>query len=176
MKTNAAQRGLSLIEVTVVVAVTVVLAGAAAPSLSDFIGTRLEAAATQLATDIQFVRTDAVARNQPVRLSFFNRADGSCYVIHTGAAAQCSCAASGPAVCSGGALQLKTVQLAARDRVSLQANTASVLFDPLHGTSSPTATLRVSGSNGRAIHHIVNVMGRVRSCAPLNTMPGYAAC
>jgi type IV fimbrial biogenesis protein FimT len=177
MKTNTTQKGLSLIEVAVAMAVAVVLAGTAAPSLFDFIGTRrLEAAATQLATDIQFLRTDAVARNQPVRLSFFNSADGSCYVIHTGAAASCTCAATGPALCTGGALQLKTVQLAARERVSLQANTASLLVDPLHGTVSPTATLRVLGANGRAVHHIVNVMGRVRSCSPLNAMAGYAAC
>jgi type IV fimbrial biogenesis protein FimT len=177
MKTNTTQKGLSLIEVAVAMAVAVVLAGTAAPSLFDFIGTRrLEAAATQLATDIQFLRTDAVARNQPVRLSFFNSADGSCYVIHTGAAASCTCAATGPALCTGGALQLKTVQLAARERVSLQTNTASLLVDPLHGTVSPTATLRVLGANGRAVHHIVNVMGRVRSCSPLNAMAGYAAC
>jgi len=177
MKTNAKQQGLSLVEVTVAMAVAVVLAGTAAPSLFDFIATRrLEAAATQLASDIQFVRSDAVARNQPVRMSFFNSADGSCYVIHTGAATQCSCAATGPAVCTGGAMQLKTVQLAARDRVSVQANTGSLLVDPLHGTVSPTATLRVLGANGRAVHQVVNVMGRVRSCSPLNTMPGYAAC
>ena len=177
MKTNARQQGFSLVEVTVAMAVAVVLAGTAAPSLFDFIGTRrLEAAATQLASDIQFVRSDAVARNQPVRLSFFNSADGSCYVIHTGAAASCSCAAAGPATCSGSAMQLKTVQLAARERVSMQANTASVLFDPLHGTASPTVTVRVLGTNGRAVHHVVNVMGRVRSCSPLNTMTGYAAC
>ena len=117
MKTSAKQQGLSLVEVTVTIAVAVVLAGTAAPSLLDFIGTRrLEAAATQLASDIQFMRSDAVARNQPVRLSFFNSADGSCYVIHTGAAASCSCAATGPATCTGSALQLKTVQLAARER------------------------------------------------------------
>ena len=177
MKSSAKQQGLSLIEATVTMAVAVVLAGTAAPSLFDFIGTRrLEAAATQLASDIQFVRTDAVARNQPVRLSFFNSADGSCYVIHTGAAASCSCAATGPATCTGSAMQLKTVQLAVRDKVSVQANTGSVLFDPLHGTASPTASLRVLGANGRAVHHIVNVMGRVRSCSPLNAMPGYAAC
>jgi len=177
MKTSAKQQGLSLVEVTVTIAVAVVLAGTAAPSLLDFIGTRrLEAAATQLASDIQFMRSDAVARNQPVRLSFFNSADGSCYVIHTGAAASCSCAATGPATCTGSALQLKTVQLAARERVSVQVNTASLLVDPLHGTVSPTATLRVLGANGRAVHHVVNVMGRVRSCSPLNAMPGYTAC
>jgi type IV fimbrial biogenesis protein FimT len=172
MKTNPTERGLSLIEVVVVLAVTAVLAGTAAPGMADFIGSRrLDAAATQLATDIQFVRTDAVARNQPLRLSFFNAADGACWVIHTGAAASCSCTG-----CSGSAVSLKTAPLPARDGVSVQANSGSVLFDPLHGTASPTATLRVLGGNGRAVHHVVNVMGRVRSCSPLNTMPGYTAC
>jgi len=177
MKTNSTQHGLSLIEVAVVMAVAAVLIGTAAPSFADFIGTRrLDGAATQLATDIQFVRSEAVARNLPVRLSFFNGDAGSCYVVHTGNSAQCSCAASGPATCSGGALEIKTVQLAARDHIGVQANTGSLLFDPLHGTSSPTATLRVLGTNGRAVHHVVNLMGRVRSCSPLNTVPGYAAC
>jgi type IV fimbrial biogenesis protein FimT len=173
-----AQRGLSLVEAAVVLAVTALLAGTAAPGMADFIGARrLDAAATQLATDIQFTRTDAVARNQPLRLSFFvNATEGSCYLIHTGAAALCSCAATGPASCTGGAVPLKAVQLPARETVSVHANTASVLFDPLHGTASPTATVRVLGANGRAVHHVVNVMGRVRSCAPLNSMPGYPAC
>ena len=54
--------------------------------------------------------------------------------------------------------------------------TGSVLFDPLHGTASPTATVRVTGLSGRAIHHVVNVMGRVRSCSPLGAVPGYRVC
>lgn len=177
MKNLATQTGLSLIEMAVVVAVTTALVGTTAPSLADFIGTRrLDGAATQLATDIQWVRSDAVARNLPVRLTFFNRAEGSCYVVHTGNPAQCVCAPGGPATCSGGALEIKTVQLPAQDRIGVQTNTDSLLFDPLHGTSSPTATLRVLGTNGRAVHHVMNLMGRVRSCAPLNSVPGYPAC
>ena len=45
----------------------------------------------------------AVARNAPLRISFESGAGGSCYVIHTGAANQCSCAADGTAVCQGDA-------------------------------------------------------------------------
>jgi type IV fimbrial biogenesis protein FimT len=173
----ATAHGFSLVESMVVLAVAGVLATTAAPSLTDFIAARrLDGVAAQLATDIQFVRTDAVARNQPVRLTFSNVAGGSCYVIHTGNAAQCSCGTTGPAVCSGGAQQLKTVQLPAGGPVSVAANTASVLFDPLHGTTSPTATVRVTATSGRAIHHVINVMGRVRSCSPLAAVPGYRAC
>ena len=171
------QRGLTLIEACTVLAVTVVVATSAAPDMRDLIDTRrLDGAATQLATDIQYVRSAAVARNEPLRLSLHPSPGGSCYVIHSGAADQCSCDVAGPAQCVGGARELKTVTLADAERLSLQANVGSVLFDPLHGTSSPTGTLRVIGSRGRAVHHVINIMGRVRSCSPQPAVPGYRAC
>ena len=171
------QRGVTLIEASVAMAVTAVLASTAAPGMQDLIDTRrLDGAATQLATDIQFVRSAAVTRNQPVRLSFRPSAAGSCYVIHTGAADACDCAAAGPAVCSADAREIKTVTIASSDHVTLAANVGSVLFDPLHGTSSPTGTLRVIGTRDRAVHHVINIRGRVRSCSPNAAMPGYRAC
>jgi len=179
MKTTtlSAQRGITLIEACIVLAVTAIVAGSAAPGMQNLIDARrLEGAATQLATDIQFVRSEAVARNEALRLSVHAAPAGSCYVIHTGNADQCGCADAGPAQCSGDAQQIKTVTIATAERVALQANVASVLFDPLHGTSTPTGTLRVTGANGRAIHHVINVMGRVRSCSPQAAVPGYRAC
>lgn len=171
------ERGVTLVEACVVIAILAIVASAAAPGMRSLIDTRrLDGAATQLATDIHYVRTEAVARNQPVRLSFHNHADASCYVIHTGAAAQCTCTLPGPAVCSADALGVKTVLLPAAEKVSFQPNVSSILFDPLHGTSSPTGTVRVVGAQGRAVHHVINVMGRVRSCSPLGSMPGYRAC
>jgi type IV fimbrial biogenesis protein FimT len=61
----------------------------------------------------------------------------------------------------------------------VQANVASILFDPLHGTSTPTGTLRVVADSGRAVHHVVNIMGRVRTCSPAGAAPvvaGYRVC
>jgi len=169
-------RGFSLIEAAVVVAVTAIVATAAVPSLVSFLdGRRLEAAATALAADVQFVRTEAVARNQPIRISFHDAPGGTCWVVHTGPAAQCSCNDTPPAVCGGGAVEIKTVVLGAADRVSVRANIASIAFDPLHGTSTPTGTLRLVDDAGRAVHHVVNVMGRVRSCTPAG-VPGWRAC
>jgi type IV fimbrial biogenesis protein FimT len=79
-------------------------------------------------------------------------------------------------VCGGGARAIKGVALAAAERVGVTANVASVVFDPLHGTSTPTGTLRLTGARGRAIHHIVNVVGRVRSCSPEGAVSGYPPC
>ena len=171
------QSGITLVEVCVVLAVSVVLASTAAPSLRRLIDTRLlDRAATTLASDLQFVRTEAVARNQALRLSVHTITDGSCYVIHTGTAAQCTCNPTGPAQCSAGAQEVRTVVLLASDRVRVEANVHSVLFDPLHGTSSPTGTLRLIGTDARAVHHIINIMGRVRSCSPQGAIPGYRGC
>ena len=170
------QHGFSLIEAMVLVAVTATVATAAVPSLVAFIdGRRLDAVATALAADVQFVRTEAVARNRPIRISFHADGANTCWVVHTGAAAECSCGDAAPAVCTAGAGEIKTVVLAAADRVSVRANVASIAFDPLHGTSTPTGTLRLVDTGGRAVHHVVNVMGRVRSCTP-NGVPGWRAC
>ena len=177
MKTLKQQRGVTLVEAAIVMAVLGIVTTSAAPGMTDMLdGRRLDGVASQLATDIHYVRSEAVARNQPVRLSFYASAEASCWVIHTGLSAQCACPSAGPAQCSGDAEQIKTVSLPATQRVSVQANVTSMLFDPLHGTSTPTGTLRVLGSQGRAVHHVVNVMGRLRSCSPLNSMPAYRAC
>ena len=170
-------RGVTLIEACTVIAITSVVVGASVPGLQGLIELRrLNGSAALLATDIQFARSEAVSRNRALRLSFHPSADGSCYVIHTGNAVQCTCSGSGPALCSGGAEEIKTVHLRAADKVALQANVGSVLFDPLHGTSTPTGTLRLVASAGQEIRHVVNVMGRVRSCTPLGTVAGYVAC
>ena len=180
MQQSAPQRGVTLIETAITMAVIGVVMATVSPGFSGFIDNRrIDAVATSLHTDIQFVRQEAVLRNLPVRLSFHTEAWGSCYVVHTGASADCTCAASGSATCTGSARQIKTVTLAATDPVAVQANVASILFDPLHGTSTPTGTLRITSRSGRAVHHVVNVMGRVRSCSPLGiaaAVPGYRTC
>ena len=60
--------------------------------------------------------------------------------------------------------------------VTVQANVASMLFHPVRGTTTPAATVKVLGANGYAIHHVVNIMGRVRSCTPGTAIPGYKPC
>lgn len=175
--TEGRQHGLTLIEAAIVLAITAIVAATAAPSLAAFVDKRrLDGAATALVADIHFARSEATAQRRALRLSVHSSGATSCWVVHTGPAAQCTCANVGPAVCTGGAAEIKTAILPAAERVRIAANVSSILFDPLHGTSTPTGTLRLADTRGRAIHHVVNVMGRVRSCSPGGTVSGYLAC
>ncbi len=172
-----AQRGITLVECAMALSVTAVLAGLAAPSFDKALQRRhLEGAAAQLATDIHYTRMLAVARNGPLRISFQAGAAGSCYVIHSGAANQCSCDATGAAVCEGGAAAERSVHFGGATGLSLRANVRSVLFDPVRGTSTPSATLQLASRDAGAIHHVVNITGRLRSCSPAPAIAGYRKC
>ncbi|HSN31534.1 MAG TPA: GspH/FimT family protein [Ideonella sp.] len=170
------QAGLTLVEAVAAMAVAAVLAGAAVPSFKQMNARRqVEAPSVELATDLLYARSEAIARNESVRVSFFAPAAGACYVLHTGDAGDCSCSGSAPASCTNGAREIKTVLIPAGRGVTLQSNVASMLFHPVRGTTTPAGTVKVQGS-GYAIHHVVNIMGRVRSCTPAGAMPGYKPC
>ena len=167
------QRGLTLVEAAVVVGIVAAAATTAAPGLQRLLEhRRLDAAATTLAADLQLARNEAIARNRVVRVARDELA--GCYLLHTGPAGGCRCNADGSAACDAGSAAIRSV--ATSPRITLQSNAASIAFDPLHGTVTPTATWRVTGSDSRAVHHVVNVMGRVRSCSPDAAVPGYRAC
>jgi type IV fimbrial biogenesis protein FimT len=98
-------------------------------------------------------------------------------MVHTGPAADCSCGVPGqPAACSGTSQLLRSVSLAERDDVQVRAAVKNITLDPVKGTVTPTATLRIEARDGRAIHQVVNLIGRVRTCSPQGQVAGERAC
>ena len=169
------QRGVSMIEACCVLAIASILAGTALPSFKDTVGKRtLEGVSSEVRTDLIYARSEAVARNQGVRVSFYEGAAGRCDVVHTGNRADCQCDGSGPAVCTGEAQALKTVNAARGTQVV--ANVSSLRFDPTNGTTSPTGTVCTVPDSGRAVHNVVSLMGRVRTCSPVATGSPCAPC
>jgi type IV fimbrial biogenesis protein FimT len=170
------ESGLTLIELAIATAIVSILVGLALPSFQNFAQRqRLEGAAAQLETDLFLLRSEAVASQETLRISFSQAAGGSCYVIHRGAANACQCGAQGVMSCEGGAEVLRGVFLATAGGVQILSNRASLVVDATRGTVSPTATMRLVSQSGE-IRHVINIMGRVRSCSPDGSVNGYRRC
>jgi type IV fimbrial biogenesis protein FimT len=171
------QRGVSLIEAMSVVTILSIVCGTALPSFTSLRQRgEITGVAAQLETDVQFARGQAAAMNRSVRLSLSETAGATCYVIHTGAAGDCSCAADGAATCRGDAELLRAVPFVAQGPVQVRSAARSIVFEPSRGIVTPTATLRVERRDGRALHQVINLMGRVRTCSPGGSVAGERAC
>ena len=172
----SAARGVSLVECAITVAVVAVSLGIALPSLKDLRARhQLDGVAAQLETDLMLARAEAVARNATVRMSFQASDAGSCYVLHTGAAADCSCSGSGEVTCRAPVQALRTAFFGRTSDVQLSSRSTSIAFDPTLGTVTPTATIQIVSPAG-SVHQIINIMGRVRSCTPSTKLSGYPRC
>lgn len=171
-------RGLSLVELLCMLTITLLLLGGTLPMLNDLRqGQRLQAVAALLETDIHLARSTAISSGQPVRLVVQAMASGgSCYMLLAGPADTCSCTEQGEARCDGGTQPLRVESLPAAQGVALAALPRPLLFDGRKATVTPTATLRLSARDGRSIHQVVNIMGRVRSCSPGNSVGGLRSC
>jgi type IV fimbrial biogenesis protein FimT len=169
------QRGVSTVEAAIALAIVLVSAGASLPGFLQMAERhRLEGAAAQLETQLQFARASAVARNENVRVTFQTGARSACYVVHTGPARACDCT-QGPAVCSGGAEALASQVFDDASKLRMGATASSILFDATKGTVTPTATVELNGSGGQTVRLVVNVMGRIRACSTTG-LRGYKAC
>lgn len=174
---QAAQRGLTLVELMITLTITAIAVGAAVPSFNKARERRhLDGVAAQVVTDLRHARSLSVAHGANLRFSVRRSAAGSCYVVHSGAAADCSCAPDGSSSCRNGAKAFQSVGFPAGGQVQLASNSTSMLFDADRGTVTPTGTLRVQTASGASVHQVISLMGRVRSCSPGGAVSGYPRC
>lgn len=173
-KTVRRQQGLTLIDVLIVLTVLSIVCGFSAPSMKTMLDKRrLEGIANEVQADLQYARSEAVSRNRTLRIDFSRDEHGSCYVVHSGG---CTCHGDGAVSCEMPEAALKTLSIPASSGIALDSNVSSITLDPVHGTVTPTVTLRMATSAGLEVRHIVNFLGRVRSCSPNRTVSGYPAC
>ena len=174
---RSAQRGLTLIETCTALAVATVLVTAGVPSFkTTFERKTLQGLAAELAADLQLARSEAVSRQSGIRVTAQAGEGGSCVVAYTGAANGCRCGDAAAPVCEIDATALRYRFLPGSSSIAVSANVASLRFDPRLGTATPAGALTVASASGASVRHVVNMMGRVRSCSVGGGVAGYVAC
>ena len=156
-----------------VLGLLLVLGSLALPWLRDAVELRrLKAASSQWSALIQAARHGAFTLNRPMRLEFQAGAP-ACLVLHTGARGACSGCAAAP--CRDGAERLAMTP-ALHSGITASASSNSLFWNPSDRTVTPTGTVRLELQDGRALHHVVNLVGRLRLCSPGGLVIGVSPC
>jgi type IV fimbrial biogenesis protein FimT len=180
-------RGFTLIELMIVIAVVAVILTLAAPSFYNFIvSQRLKAISAQLTTDVQLARSEAVGRNQAVRMRFSSSTADSCYAIYTGADDSCNCLNT--PVCPTGSTEIRTVKVSRALGVSLSATPAYAFrVDPTNGSISINPIgisgggadrfeVNVGADTARTLRTVISLSGRPTICVPSGSTMTGAPC
>jgi len=147
--------GFTMIELMVVLAVMALLATLVAPSFNEQIARRrLEGVATDLSTDLQFARTQAVDDRSTVQLVTEN--GGRRY-----------------RVVDAVNTTLKTVDLPAGITAT---NAITVTYDQLRGTANAVQVTLSNTSTAAQLRVDTNTMGRVSICTIGGSLKGYTTC
>ncbi|MFO1220485.1 MAG: GspH/FimT family pseudopilin [Burkholderiaceae bacterium] len=177
--------GVTLVELLTVLVVLGVLATVVAPSFRGMmVRQRVQGVQDQLITDLQLARSEQAARanaTTPVQVAvtFGGNAQISCYTVHTVGAA-CDCTAAPGSACSPGAQEIRTVQVARAQGVSLAASSAggsAITFSPPQGTATPTdLAITVQGDPSGQLRTQLSAVGSPSVCSPDGSIRGVPTC
>lgn len=174
-------RGFTLIELMVVVALASVILALAIPSFTGMLARkRMEGAALELGTDLQYARSESVQRNAAVGVVF----SSGCYAIYVmGSTDASNCTTLGT-----GATPLKTVQLATTSGAAVNlaftpaVSGAFVAFEPVRGMAADLTGVDKSGivdltssAGNWQLRAIVTRYGRMKTCSPNSTVSGFSS-
>jgi prepilin-type N-terminal cleavage/methylation domain-containing protein len=151
MKPTVRLRGFTLVELLVVVAVVAVILTLAAPSFRSMIEMqRLRSITSQLVTDLQFARNEAVQRNTLLRVSFEKNDDMTCYTLYTSPALgnRCDCRYGAGSACKDfpDNREVRTVQILASLAVKVEIPASE--FDTAFAFDNVTGGLYVIPTDG----------------------------
>jgi len=180
--TRRPEAGLTLVEMLIALTILAIASVFAIPTFDNFrVRERLKGAATNLYTDMQYARSEAVQRNTRLTVSFVTGA-GWCYGINAGNA-PCDCTAANDCdikQVSGADFPGIAMTQAEFDSASGTANWYAI--DPRRGQVVDAAGAPVdgnvlfSGAGSRALRGDLNAVGRVRLCSPSGSISGYPTC
>ena len=191
---SLSRRGLTLIELMVVVALVATLAALAAPSFKRLIDMqRLRSISAALVTDLQLARAEAASRNERVFVRF-DKTGGSltCYVLLSGDTTKCNCKNQpGVNVCAVGAREIRTVQVERSQGIKVEVSDPQTIdtigFEPATGRllavildvpQPATVPFLVDSmlADVGGLRVALEVTGRPSTCSPSGRIGGVTAC
>lgn len=195
MKSNATQnrcsdRGFTLIEVLVGLAIFGVIAAIATPALSEFLERRrVIAAANEVAGVINYARAqpNVIGDKVTVHLENDDSQRISCVAVVTFSGGADNCVCYETPVCTGGAsVLLRAFQLPNEHGVSFEATATSwgtsrdhtlTLLRAQATMDASDVAINVTGRrSGAQLRLEINNLGRVRICSPNSSINGYGTC
>lgn len=177
-------RGFTMIELMVALAIVAIVITLAAPSFTGFMAKkRVEGVLSELSTDLQYARGEAVAKNKTVRITF----DTGCYLITDqpdGSSPSSTCSQTGTPTLGSGAVNVKHVQLQSGTSASLSpvSSLTYIEFDPVRGiatfsTGAGSGSVDVVSSIGSwQLRATVTAVGSMSVCSPSGSVSGYTSC
>jgi type IV fimbrial biogenesis protein FimT len=177
-----ARRGFTLIELMVVVALVALVLALVGPSMRELLAVqRVQSINAELVADLQYARSEAVRRSQPLYVKFQSNADSTCYVVYTEAGVgNCNCMKTPGTACLGGFQEVKTVQVPRALDVSFAASSSVgtlVGFMDIAGTSTPgDFQVDVASTVRGLLRTSVNAAGRPAVCSPDGSISQVPKC
>ena len=181
-----AARGLTLIELLVTVAISIILVAIAVPQMRELIARkRVASIANELASDIRYARAQVVEQNQPIWINFGSSTNFTCYVIYTegGFSQVCDCARATGAVCAAAtnpSIPLKTVYIQRSTGVQLTSAAPYLRYLEPVGAPIPffggASTATVTSTLGYAVNLDLNTPVSATLCAASGLASEFGNC
>lgn len=181
--TLGVMRGVTLVELLIVVSIALLLITLAAPSVRDLLASqRLQGIHATLVTDLQFARSEAARRRRDLIFEVSSDTNTTCYVIFADAfgGGGCDCRRTSGSVCQGAFEEIRTVQVPRTLSVALAASssvTTRATFEKETGYSKPgDFSVELTGSTRGRLRVTVNPTGRTSSCSPDGSVKQVPSC
>jgi type IV fimbrial biogenesis protein FimT len=173
------EHGFTIIELLAVTVIVVILLGLAIPSWRDTAARkRVEGLFVELQADLEYARSEAVARNAAVQVSF----GSGCYVVHLGSATASCTATTRSVTPASGEFKSQLLGSSPQSSITPQNGLTQISFDPMRGIASWNGTGTQAGialaSTAGAWQLLVTLsaVGRVNVCSPGGSIKGYPPC
>lgn len=174
--------GVTMVELLVAVIIVGVILTLAVPAFNDLIAReRLRGVNDQLVVDFKYARSEAIQRNEPVRVDF--RSDGalSCYSVYAvTVGGNCDCLLGAEQCLAGeyGAslVLLKLVQMPSSAGVSMSTDVGSTTIYPTRALHTRSMAITLRSVRGPQLITTVTDRGTIATCSPDQSVPGLPAC